>query len=116
MSKQLDSLFSPEKLNQRWSNPRTPEQDDKNGWHKDLESTQVKEALALIATEILKNCKAAKHKKVMGTVLSDIQTDVAQMEDPDRENPPGPDEVFSVIDKIQQMEDLLDAFMKTTKA
>lgn len=115
MSQELDSLFSPEKLNKRWTRQGEPDRNEEAGWKEALEATPVLEALSRISTRIMTVCGTEKQRKVMGVMLSEIRSDLAGMDARDSEDPPGADEVFALIGKIQQMEDLLTAYMESAK-
>ena len=109
MNNRLDNLFSPEKLRKRWEKKPESEAQSEAEWKEKMENRPVRDEFTRISKEILASCRGEKRQQVMAQLLRNIQTDLDRL---DAEKATGQEtDVFSVIDRIQQLEDLLAAYL-----
>ncbi|MCG8637866.1 MAG: hypothetical protein MI863_28835 [Desulfobacterales bacterium] len=76
-----------------------------------MEKTPVQDELSGIAGEILDTVKGEKRQKVLTMLLDDIKAKMEDLDSAKQEDISQEAEVFQLIGQIQQMEDLIEAYL-----
>lgn len=111
MNDRLERLFAPEALKKRWETKPGRKAPSAAHWKTQMESTPLGDALSGVSRDILSCIKGEKRQKVLSAMLESIRLRLDELASPDREDPPQDAEVFAVIGEIQQMEDLIEAYL-----
>ncbi len=111
MNDRLESLFSPDKLKKRWENKSASGRPSIAPWKARMEKTPIQDELSGVAKEILSAVKGEKRQKVLTMMLDDIKMKMDALDSSKQEDISQETEIFQLIDQIQQMEDLVEAYL-----
>ncbi|WP_035240870.1 hypothetical protein [Desulfobacter vibrioformis] len=111
MDNRLETLFSPERLEKRWAGPIDQKDQPATQWHVRMETASVPDALSSLSGEILTAVKAGHRQQVLSAMLAKIRVAAQAVFRPDRDPPVQDDEVFALVNEIQQLEDMVEAYL-----
>ncbi len=111
MNNRLENLFSPDRLNKRWEKKTTSGRPSIAQWKAQMEKTPIQDELSMLSKEILTWVKGEKRQKVLTMMLDEINKKMESLNQSSRDDVPQDAEVFQLIDQIQQMEDLIEAYL-----
>jgi hypothetical protein len=111
MNDRLENLFSPDKLKKRWEKKSTSGRPSIAQWKARMEKTPIQDELSGVSKEILSAVKGEKRQKVLTMLLDDIKKKMERLDSSKQEDISQEAEIFALIDQIQQMEDLIEAYL-----
>ncbi len=111
MNDRLENLFSPDKLKKRWEKKTASGQPSIAQWKALMEKTPIQDELSGISKVILTSVKGEKRQKVLTMMLDDIKKKTETLDLSNRDDNPQETEIFMLIGQIQQMEDLIEAYL-----
>lgn len=111
MNDRLDNLFSPEKLKKRWSTPKPQAKPSPAQWKARMAQASIPEELDRISGQIRSFVRGETRQAVLEKMLGQVRSDLEVLVAGRKEGPVAEADVFAVIDRIQQMEELLEAFL-----